>query len=59
MSWLKNALERAVAPVDCTSGSSDLRALLNVLRMGLRMSSGTVAEESVDALRAGGARRAG
>lgn len=59
MSWLKNAFESAVPPMDWTRGSSDLRALLKVLRMGLRISSGVVVEESVEALRAGGERRVG
>lgn len=47
-----------MAPVDWTSGSSDLRDLLKVLRMGLRISSGVVEVESVEAF-SGGERRLG
>lgn len=58
-SWERKALLSAPAPVDCTAGSEDLRALEKVLRMGLRTSSGVAWEESVEALRARGARREG
>jgi len=36
------SLQRAVAPVDCTVASSDLRALRKAFRTGLRRGEGSV-----------------
>lgn len=59
MSCDRKALLKAPAPVDWTAGSPDLRALVKVFKIGLRMSSGVAWEESVEAPRAGGERREG